>query len=343
MNPYLFIVGCPRSGTTLLQRMVNAHPLIAITKESQWFDKRWITEWFEERRGLTPEGRVTSELISRMLEHPKFTRLKIRRELFPRLAGDGQPLDYASLVTKIFDLYGKAKGKGLVGNKTPAYVRKLDLLHKLWPKARIVHLVRDGRDVCLSAVEWPKGPIRKESFPTSKDDPVSTAALWWESHVRLGREVGNRLGSELYYEMRYEALIAHPQEECAALCAFLALPYDGAMLGFHEGRTRTGPGLDAKGAWLPVTTGLREWRSQMSGEDVERFEAAAGGLLDELGYPRAVPRARPQSLDRASGIRGRLAQSPSWIALFGKDPESPASGSKVARLSNVKEFEVAAG
>ena len=319
-NPYVFIVGCPRSGTTLLQRMVNAHPQIAITKESQWFDKRWITEWFEERRGLTSDGRVTSELIIRMLDHPKFARLKISKEQFLALAPTGQRVGYASFVTRLFNLYGKAQGKALVGNKTPAYVRKLDLLHSLWPKARFVHLIRDGRDVCLSVVKWPKGPIMKESFVTSKDDPVSTAALWWASHVRLGQEAGNRLGPQLYHEARYEALIAHPQEKCAALCAFLGLPYDDAMLVFHRGRTRTDPSLDAKRAWLPVTVGLRDWRSQMPDEDVQRFEAAAGGLLDELGYARAVLRLRPESLEHASRIRGLLSRDLNWIDRFGKSP-----------------------
>ena len=318
MNPFVFIVGCPRSGTTLLQRMVDAHPQIAITKESQWFDKRWITEWFEERKGLTAEGTVTSELISRMLEHPKFTRLKISREQFVTLAPKGQRVEFASFVTSIFDLYGKAKGKALVGNKTPAYVRKLDLLNTLWPKARFVHLIRDGRDVCLSVVKWSKGPIMKKSFVTAKDDGVSTIGLWWESHIRLGREAGNRFGPELYYEMRYEALITRPEEECSGLCAFLGLPYDDAMLRFHEGRMSPVPGADAKRAWLPVTAGLRDWISQLPDEDVERFEAASGGLLDELGYPLAAPRLRPQSLEHASRIRDLLARDPKWIDCFGK-------------------------
>jgi hypothetical protein len=303
MNPYVFIVGCPRSGTTLLQRIVNAHAEIAITKESQWFDKRWITEWFEERRGLTPEGMVTSELTSRMLAHPKFRRLKIPREQFVTLAGDGPQVDYASFVASLFDLYGKAEGKALVGNKTPTYVLKVDLLHRLWPKARFVHLIRDGRDVCLSVLKWSKGPIMKESFVTSKGDPVSTAGSWWESHVRFGREAGNALGPGLYYEIRYESLVSRPAQECAAVCAFLGLPYDEAMLRFHEGRTRNNPSLDAKDAWLPITPGLRDWRTQMSAEHVERFEAAAGELLDELQYARAVPHPRREYLETASRIR----------------------------------------
>jgi hypothetical protein len=128
---------------------------------------------------------------------------------------------------------------------------------------------------------------------------VSTSALWWESNVRLGRESGKSLGPELYYEVRYESLVAHPQEECEALSAFLGLPYDDAMLRFDE----TQPKRKAR---RPITPGLRDWRTQMSRDDVERFEAMAGDLLDELGCPRAFPRLRPGRLGDASRIRARV-------------------------------------
>jgi hypothetical protein len=136
--------------------------------------------------------------------------------------------------------------------------------------------------------------------------------------VRLGRQAGHSLGPKLYYEIRYEFLVNHPAEECAALCAFLGLPYDDAMLRFHEGRTKTDPTLNAKRAWRPITSGLRDWRSKMPAEDVERFEAAAGELLDELGYPRAVPGPRPESLERASIIRELLAQDSNWMQVVAR-------------------------
>src|SRR5207245_10677734 len=119
---------------------------------------------------------------------------------------------------------------------------------------------------------------------------------------------GNLLGHESYYELRYESLLSYPEEECKRLCTFLGLPYDDAMLRFHEGRTKTDPTLDAKRAWRPITPGLRDWRSQMPGEDVERFEAVAGDLLDELGYPRAFARPSPQILKHASQIRDLFTQ-----------------------------------
>jgi hypothetical protein len=303
-NPFVFIVGCPRSGTTLLQRIVNAHPQVAITPETQW-----LPRYFTNQVGLTPDGRVTPALLPHLLEHGRFPQLGISREQLEGLLGKGAPVSYARFVSGIFDLYGQARGRRLVGDKTPGYVRKIRTLHGLWPAAKFVHLIRDGRDVCLSALDWRRKSDRlADLYPTWADEPVVTAALWWAEHVRRGRKQGQPLGAGLYYELRYEALVHHPARECAKLCAFLGIPYDERMLCFHEGRTNPDPALSRKDAWLPITPGLRDWRRQMPPRDVELFEAAAGPLLDELGYPRASPRPAAAALDRASRVSALLAQ-----------------------------------
>jgi hypothetical protein len=290
--------------------MVNAHPEIVVTSES-----RWITEWFEERTGLTPQGTVTPDLIPRLLDNPRFARLHIGREKLMTLTKDRGPVSYSSFVTGIFDLYGRRKGKGLVGNKTPAFVRKVETLHALWPEARFVHLIRDGRDVCLSVADWPKAyqADKPGSYVTWREDSVSTIAFWWELNVRRGRQAGRSLERGLYYEICYESLVSHPREEGALLCAFLGLRYDDAMLRFHEGKTRSDPSLSAKRARRAITPGLRDWRSQMPAEDVARFEAAAGDLLGELGYARAFLRPQREMMEGASRIGNLLAEDSAWI------------------------------
>jgi hypothetical protein len=200
-----------------------------------------------------------------------------------------------------------ARRKPLVGDKTPNYVRQILILHSLWPHARFVHLIRDGRDVCLSLLGWKRKATRMaELFPTWAEDPVTTAALCWERDVRRGRDRGRPLGPALYHEIRYEDLVSRPADETRNLCCFLGVAYEGEMLEFHQGRTRLGPGRSAKEAWLPITPGLRDWRTQMAADDVERFEAAAGDLLDELGYPRACPSPPPAARERASRLRERF-------------------------------------
>jgi hypothetical protein len=277
---------------------------------------------------MTAEGLVRRKVISHLLKLPWFTCMGISQEELLRLTGNGQPVHYSEFVTGIFELHGKAQGKALVGDKTPNYVRRMRTLHALWPRARFVHLIRDGRDVCMSVAHWPQGANQADkpgSFATWIEDPVSTTAFWWELNVRLGRQAGARLGPELYREIRYEPLVNRPAEQCAALCGFLGLPYDDAMPQYHEDPTKADPETDAGHPRLPIATGLRDWRSQMPAEDVERFEAAAGALLDELGYPRAFPHPRPEKLEHAARIRSRLIQDPRWRRLA-EGPRANAAG-----------------
>ena len=304
MNPFVFIVGCPRSGTTLLRRIVDAHPEIAILRA----ETHWIPKLLDERAGVTADGRVTQELVPALLAQRTFPKLEIDEGDVERLVSTAGPA-YSSVVSGIFDLYGRRHGKRLVGDKTPGYVRSIPTLHDLWPSARFVHLIRDGRDVCLSALSWE----RKQRdfalrFRSWRGDRVATAAHWWSWHVSSGREAGADLGARLYFELRYEDLVAEPEAACRRLCAFLSVPYDERMLRFHEGRTRQKAGLSAKRAWLPVTTGLRDWHSQMETGDVELFEAAAGTLLEELGYERGEPFPSKAAHDDAARVGQLFAE-----------------------------------
>jgi hypothetical protein len=303
-NPFLFIVGCPRSGTTLLKRIVDAHSQIAVMGETDW-----IAKYYETRAGLTPDGLVTSEIIPRLFEHTRFYAFKVGPEELEELLSSGEPISYRQLVSGFFDAHGEETRKALVGDKTPDYILKMPTLHMLWPDAKFVHLIRDGRDVCLSLIDWKRKAAKlAKRYPTWVDQPVATAAKFWERHVSTGRETGRELGPGLYHEIRYETLVARPEQECGSLCTFLGVPYEPAMLHFYEGRTRAESGLDAKDAWRPITPGLRDWRTQMPAQDVERFEATAGHLLDELGYPRAVLQPGAEALEQAARIRQVFAR-----------------------------------
>jgi hypothetical protein len=84
-NPFVFVVGCPRSGTTLLRRILNAHPQLAIPK----VETHWIPKFFNKGCGLTADGRVTPELLSHLQAYHRFPRMEIsRQELEALLAVD---------------------------------------------------------------------------------------------------------------------------------------------------------------------------------------------------------------------------------------------------------------
>jgi hypothetical protein len=273
--------------------MVNAHPGIAIIHETHW-----IARFFKKRIGITPDGFVTSELISELCNYHRFHLLNTSRSELEQLLESSKPISYADFITGIFNMFGQRSKKRFVGDKTTGgYLRNIPLLHSLWPKARFIHLIRDGRDVCLSMLNWPKANKAAARYAIWKEDPVATTALWWKWQVQHGVEEGRSIGSDCYKQIRYESLVQNPEDECKSLCFFLDLPFDHIMLRFNEDRQLKDPGLSANRAWLSPTTGLRNWRTQMPEQDIETFEAIVGDLLSSLGYERAFTEITPKVMD----------------------------------------------
>ena len=184
-NPYLFVVGAARSGTTLLQRMLDAHPLLAVVNETYWLPRK-----YRKRTGLTRDGLVTAALFPLLLDSPKFERMGFGEEDLQRIAGDGAPIRYMDFVGRLFDEYATRQGKQLAGDKTPGYVRRMAQLHELWPEARFVHIIRDPRDVCLSLLDWSSGERTAGQFVTWQLDRAVSSALYWRYSVAIGREAG---------------------------------------------------------------------------------------------------------------------------------------------------------
>lgn len=307
-NPFAFVVGCPRSGTTLLQRMLDAHGQIAVLPEIPW-----LSRLADDPQAVTAEGFVRPALLRRLIERPSFGRyasLPVSRAELEALLASDRPLRYVDLIAWLFDRHGAARDKPLIANKTVGHELEIGRLSVLWPRARVVHLIRDGRDVSLSATRWRRAPKLAARYRSWERDPVVGSALWWEWHVRSGREAGAQLGRERYREVFYEDLVRWPDATCAALCAFLGITYDDAMVHFHEGRARPESGLDAKHAWRPPTPGLRDWRTQMAPDDLERWEATSGDLLDDLGYQHAGRRPSATALAWSAELRGQFEGRP---------------------------------
>jgi Sulfotransferase family len=319
--PYVFIVGCPRSGTTLLQRILDHHPKLAVANDTHFIP-----------RVVDPEGGdvpLSPELVDRVLNYHRFGRLGLDDAAVRRAAA--QTRTYAEFVGALYTEFGARHAKPLAGEKTPDYVRYLPLLGRLFPRSRVIHIIRDGRDVALSALEWArpdKGPGRFSLWP---QDPVAVCALWWRWQVTSGRTDGRALGSR-YQEVRYEDVVARSRETVERLCLFLQLPFAPQTLTYHVGRQREEPGLSAKSAWLPPTPGLRDWRAQMPDRDVAVFEALAGDLLSSLGYERAtgVPARAVRSLTQRyrscweEELQRRRVRSPATHSRPGR-PEGPTA------------------
>lgn len=267
-GPMMFIVGSGRSGTSLLASMLDANPNLAVTRESHFLPKL-----ISALPATLASGGDIDQLTA-FLERDKwfadwdYDLGLLRSALLARL-----PLPRADALRMIYRVYAAA-GKTRFGEKTPAYVYTIPLIAREFPAARFVHIVRDGRNVALS--------FRETDFG---DDDLDHAALNWQLRVLDGHNAGVRLGAHRYTEVRYEDLIAHPEQELRRLCIFLDLDFDPQMLGYHQ-RTNTRWETTGAGTNLrrpPTTT--RRWQDQMSRSEQARFALLAGGALRRWGYP----------------------------------------------------------
>jgi hypothetical protein len=278
-----FIVGSARSGTTLLRMMLNAHPDVAVPPES-----RFVVELYR-----SDEVRV-EDFLARLAAHRRWVSWDTPIEdVRAQLAG-ATTVSYPEAIEAAFMAFAQSRNKKRYGDKTPRYIEDLPLLARLWPDSRFVHLVRDGREVALSYADVPFGP-----------STVAKAAALWKERVSTGMKQGRPLGDERYLEMRYERLLANPEQEVEVLCSFLDLNFDPAMLDYAEvSRSEV---LERASLYNPnVTksiTRTRSWDEQMPRAQIEVFEAIAGDTLDELGYERAFP--SPGLGARLAGLAGR--------------------------------------
>jgi Sulfotransferase family len=218
-HPFTFVVGCGRSGTTVLRTVLDAHPDLAVAHEGRFVAPLGLRRSRYER----PEGFDTDQLVADLLaDRAVRTNLELDEDDLRAALAPPVP-DFATATRRVFAHYAARQGKSRYGDKFPGYVLRMDLLAGLFPEARFVHIVRDGRDVALSSA----------AIEGHEDDPVALAYNW-RTRVRAGQEAGAQLGPARYHEVRYEALVARPAETVEPLCGFLDLAYVPAMLAFAE-------------------------------------------------------------------------------------------------------------
>ncbi len=199
-------------------------------------------------------------------------------------------------------------------------MQHLELLERLFAEARFVHLVRDGRDAAVSFLAMPEGVVTR-TWAHPRD--AAGFACQWRTEVEAAAALGERVGPERYLEVRYEQLVAAPEETIRAVCAFVSLPYEPGMLDY-AGTVDLRDKPHQKRLAQPPTAGVRDWRTEMAPADVAAFEEIAGDLLRRLGYeashggdgPSARARARLRSYRLRLGAFNALAaaqqRSPLW-------------------------------
>jgi hypothetical protein len=307
-DPAVIVLGVSRSGTTLLKEMLDRHSELAIPSESYFVPQLW------DRHGDRSDPEQIVEDLSRIARVREWgvTAEDVRARL-------AQGASFNDVVDSVYRAYAEARGKRRYGDKTPAYMQHLALLDQVFPGARYVHIVRDGRDAGLSFMDM----RRKPRFNLGRPRRLAEFACAWRLEIEGAQRFGAQLGPARYLELRYEDLVAEPEARLRDVCGFLGLEFEGGMLEYHRdvdpGRLQDHPRLAE-----PPRKDVRRWREQMRPHDLELFEAIASRLLDLLGYDRAFPApsgaVRARAACELAAYRARLALWNTSLRSFRRSP-----------------------
>ncbi len=189
-NSPIFIVGCQRSGTTLLRLILDSHPNIS----------------------CGPETRFLEDLA------------KVTREPFwPHMAQYGFPIEYwyekfGTMFDSFQREYASRRGKTRWADKTPRYALCLDFITQAFPTCQVIHVIRDGRDVVAS---------HRDRFGWW---PAVKSVKKWPLYIETARKAGAALPPGRYCEIRYEELVGDTEGSLRKLLDFLGEPWDDAVL-----------------------------------------------------------------------------------------------------------------
>lgn len=288
----IFVVGCPRSGTTMLSLMIHAHPRLAMPPESRFLLRTWRKR---EKFGdlSTPAQRTAlAKACVRTGSKVRDLGLDPDETLEAILAA---PPTIGSAFGTIFKLFADKHGAARWGDKRPAYYQEVDVLLRLFPDAQIVHIVRDGRANVASLKKMPWWPY----------DSIGSMAAWSQAEFCSQRNQ-RRLPKDVFHVIRYESLVTDPEPVLRELCGFLEEEFHPAMLEPSEVRDV----VPEKKTWhVALNQSVNTDRVESWRKDLEPWE---------LGLMETVLRRKLQRWDyRLSGDGAR--PSPKLVAKYAKD------------------------
>jgi hypothetical protein len=265
----IFIVGVPRSGTTLLRVLLDSHSQILALPETPWLLGTYGGD--ASLRGLLNglwEGRygLVRNVAGMEREHVRQAGLDFLDSLF-------RPV----LVRR---------GKKIVAFKTPADIRHLDFVTEFLPDARYIHITRDGRDVAMSQLAK-KGSFFHDLREYRRLSYANVFRRWvdWEQKVRTTLYRG---GLKVIH-LRYEDLIANPERELRRVMDFLGLPFERTMLDYasqdHDYPAWEAGSTDVAGHSAISAASVAKWRGAKMSVEMLHTLLRYDSFLIELGYP----------------------------------------------------------
>ena len=278
------MVGCPRSGTTLLNSLLREELKIGFANELQIIDKFY--EKIPHYGNLSLDNNF-DKLINDILQEPY---LQIFQTAYKPLLNNTNTISYDDIKQNLVDrsfagiIYALLKvtserlGTEYVGNKHLSMALHLDWLYDMFPNARVIHVVRDGRDCALSLKRLWWG--QKNTY---------TAAVLWKKHISRLNNYAINLDSSRFIEIRYEDFLSDPGKEMSRLHKFVrnSEADEAAIKNYHNISERLKQGNTYK------------WKTRMTKKDLTVFQAVAGNELALYNYEPYTFEKSPSWLEKA--------------------------------------------
>jgi LPS sulfotransferase NodH len=298
----VFVLGCPRSGTTLLYHMLLSAGGFAVYRaESQAFNL--LAPRFGNFKSRANRERLLEKwLRSKLFQVSGLHAETIRDRVLLQCDGAGDFLQ-----TYMQEI-ARQQGVERWAECTPDHLLYMQEIKRQIPEALVIHIIRDGRDVALSYAR--QGWTR--SLPWDRGQELLVSALYWDWTVRQGRRSGAALGAE-YMEVRYEGLVGDPRETLASVGQFIGqeLDYDRIQKVGIGSVSKPNSSFSAEQGFNPVG----RWQEKMGPEQLTAMEGLIGDLLQELGYPLAGGACAKSSLRLSTmgALYPRLFATKLWL------------------------------
>lgn len=262
----VFIIGNPRSGTTLLRLMLTAHSRMVIPPECGF--AAWYYDKYKNWKDLVKQNEtIINDFVSDLLKAHKFENWKIKKEDILSYLLNIKPTTYSDLVSGIYFFYGNRIKKNLLkwGDKNNFYLNYILTIKKMFPKVKFIHLVRDGRTVACSYKNLGRKKMTSKYAP-KLPSKISDIALEWQRNLTIITDSFASFNYEGVIELRFEDLILKPVEKLTELCTFINIDFEERMLNYYS--LTENEGLEPKEflSWKEKT------RKPLIKEEADRFK-----------------------------------------------------------------------
>ena len=265
----VFVVGLGRSGTTLMQRQLNRHPVLAVAPETH-FLHRWVRGY---RKLDWSDGAAVDAFLRALTAHRSWTGLGLDPDAFVTAVRARGDLGFRAVFDCMLQMYAESQGKLVRGEKTPVHHLYIDTLFEWFPQARIVYIVRDPRAVVTSYATldqpWAQGPVEEYAFR-------------WRRSARIAESLR---GDPRVILVQYEGFVERPSAELDRVFEFVGLDPLGAEAEMEEPKVLPSGALEPSG---PVSTKHRErWRSVLTAPQLHAIETITRSEMMAFGYAPA--------------------------------------------------------